>query len=109
MSYDGTGATASQDERLSLAASRIGVHGLMARDEQRDAAVALLAALYATGLRHGITPEQWDAEAGLAIECVDAIRWRDRAKGATCTPRRRPARGLVEEPGRTTHREGRGR
>ena len=38
----------------------------------------LLADLYAIGLRHGITAEDWALVASLGTEVIDAIRVRDR-------------------------------
>ena len=39
----------------------------------------LLADLYAIGLRHGITADDWALVASLGTEVIDAIRARDRA------------------------------
>jgi hypothetical protein len=74
------------EELRRIAASKTRGYGLKLTPGQRDSAVALLADLYATGLRHGITPEDWAAVAGLDIECLDAIRWRDRATATKSTP-----------------------
>lgn len=70
------------EELRRIAASKVRGYGPELSPGQREAAVQLLADIYATGLRHGITPEDWAAVAGLDIECVDAIRFRDRAMSA---------------------------
>ncbi len=61
--------------------------------DERQSATVLLADLYATGLRHGITPEHWAAVASLGHETIDALRLRD------CLPDLRPTqsdeRGLA--------------
>ena len=74
------------EELRRIATSKTRGYGLELSPSQREAAAALLTDLYATGLRHGITPEDWAAVAGLDIECLDAIRWRDRATATRSTP-----------------------
>lgn len=97
------GAPTSSEGLRRIAASKLRGYGHELAPGQRDAAVALLADLYATGLRHGITPEDWAAVAGLDIECLDAIRFRDRV---------RHSRSRAERPHdltRSPSREQRGR
>jgi hypothetical protein len=94
----------SEDLRR-IAASKIQGYGRELSPEQREAAVALLADLYATGLRHGVTPEDWAAVAGLDIESLDAIRWRDRVNRS----RPKAERPFDHEPTQSLRSEQRGR
>lgn len=98
------GATDSNEDLRRIAASKLRGYGHELAPGQRDAAVALLADLYATGLRHGITPEDWAAVAGLDIECLDAIRFRDRVRH-----RSRAERPFSHDLTRSPSREQRGR
>jgi hypothetical protein len=92
------------EELRRIAASKTRGYGLELSPSQREAAAALLADIYATGLRHGITPEDWAAVAGLDIECLDAIRWRDRVNRS----RPRVERPFDHEPMRSLRSEQRG-
>ncbi len=73
---------------LSLAARKLLETQRALAPDERQAATLLLADLYATGLRHGITPEHWAAVTSLGHETIDAVRLRDRVMPAE----RRPSR-----------------
>jgi hypothetical protein len=109
MTNDGTTGGASPEELLALAASKIGSRHPALAGAQREAAVRLLADLYETALRHGITPQHWAAVAGLPIESVDAVRYRDRL-AATRTQLEQDTRDDVHRPpSRVRSHGGRGR
>lgn len=66
------------DGLLLIARDKIDACPTYARNhvEVREAAAALLADLFAVGLRHGITPADWAAAAALPTSCLDACRER---------------------------------
>ena len=69
----------SRAELIAVASRRILDDPRSLEPDRRHEATALLADLYVTGLRHGISAEQWALVASLATEVIDAIRVRDRA------------------------------
>lgn len=69
----------SRAELIAAASRRILDDPRSLEPDQRDQATVLLADLYATGLRHGITAEHWALVASLGTEVIDAIRLRGRA------------------------------
>lgn len=44
--------------------------------EEREAGAALLTDLYAAGVRHGISPEDWSSVGSLGHDCIDVIKQR---------------------------------
>ena len=95
----------SRAELIAVASRRILDDPRSLEPDRRHEATALLADLYVTGLRHGISAEQWALVASLATEVIDAIRLRDRVvdRGPLGTELP-PARPLP-----TTSARGRGR
>ena len=77
----------SRAELIAAASRRILDDPRQLEPDQRHQATVLLADLYATGLRHGITAEHWALVASLGTEVIDAIRARDRAVDAACRRR----------------------
>ena len=67
-----------QNELRKLAADKIAVEGGAALDRVGEAAARLLADLYATGLAHGVTPQDWAAITALPRACWDAACALDR-------------------------------
>lgn len=67
-----------------LATRKIDVIPRNLTPERFTAATALLADLYATGLRHGVDPDVWAAVTDLGLEVLDALALRDQL------PPRRP-------------------
>lgn len=95
----------SRAELIAAASRRILDDPRSLEPAQRHEATVLLADLYATGLRHGITAEDWALVASLGTEVIDAIRLRDRVVDrAPLGPELPPARPLP-----TTSARGRGR
>lgn len=68
----------STPELLLAAGNKIDACPTSARNhvQVREAAAALLAELFAVGLRHGITPADLAAVAALPTSCLDACRER---------------------------------
>ena len=62
------------DELRKLAQDKIVAESGAALDRVGVAAAGLLADLYATGLAHGITPQDWAAVTALPRACWDASR-----------------------------------
>lgn len=91
------------DELLVLARARIAA--CQRSDPDRGAserAASLLADLYATGLRHGIAPDDWAAVTALPGSCLHACRARQRRSAWRL--RREPIRspsGVVHNFGRS--------
>lgn len=64
--------------QLLFARDKIDACPAFAKDsvELRESAAALLADLFAVGIRYGITPAEWAAVAALPTSCLDACRER---------------------------------
>ncbi len=69
-----------QDELRKLAEDKIVAESGAALDRVSMAAARLLADLYATGLEHGITPQDWAAVTALPGACWDVARAANRAQ-----------------------------
>lgn len=107
MTHDRASGADQHEHLRRIAAGKLHTYGRDLVPGQRAAAVALLADLYAAGLRHGITPETWAAVAGLDIGCIDAIRWRDRVNRPN--PRAERPFGRSLQPSRCRSHEPEGR
>ena len=68
----------SRTELIDAANQRIKEDPRSLGPGQRYEVTVLLADLYAIGLRHGITADDWALVASLGTEVIDAIRVRDR-------------------------------
>lgn len=96
----------SRAELIAAASRRILDDPRSLEPAQRHEATVLLADLYATGLRHGITAEDWALVASLGTEVIDAIRLRDRVVDrAPLGPELPPARPLPTTSARGTGRQ----
>lgn len=85
----------SRAELIAAASRRIVDDPRSLEPAQRHEATVLLADLYATRLRHGITAQDWALVASLGTEVTDAIRLCDRVVDrAPLGPELPPARPL---------------
>lgn len=96
-----------RDELRKLAEDKLVVASGAALDRVGEAAARLLAELYATGLEHGITPQDWAAVTALPGACWDAARALDRSQQLAAERARSMTGRLPFAPGSAvqTHRD----